>query len=446
MRVLIAAVLVAVAETAHAQKPLAVRQIGALEHVSADSISFKSIATALAMPGGRVMINDVIGRRVVILDSTLSRTTGAADTTGATANAYGSSWATLIRYRGDSALLIAPSTLSMFVLAPSGTTARVMALPRPSDAQLLGGAPGFDTRGRLVYAGSRGTGGILMLNLGMQLLQDGKPTDVMRILQQNSDGGIRVGKFQAESSVVVRVDLESRAVDTAAWVRIPRYTRAINVDDEGRVVSIATTPDPLPVTDQWVVLRDGTVAIMRGRDYHLDWIDLSGKRTSSPKLPFDWQKVSDARKTALIDSAATALQNILDDITASRLGGPARGNGGGSGAGSGRGGGGSDGRRPGQLAPLIAARPNLSDLPDYLPPFEERAVTSDMDDNVWVKTTQMVDNRPVYDVINRRGDLIDRVQLPRYRTIAGFGVGVIYMAVEDSTRAVRLERARLSPH
>ena len=419
------------------------RQIGRLEHVSADSIAFRSISTALPMPGGRVMVNDMTGRRAVILDSTLSRLTPAADTTSATANAYGTSWATLVRYRGDSALLIAPSTLSMLVLAPNGSTAHVLAIPRPNDAQLLGEALGLDTRGRLVYPGSRGTGGILMLNLGMQLLQDGKPTDVMRILQQNSDGGIRVGKFEADSSVVVRVDLESRAVDSAAWVRIPKYIREITVDNEGKVTSIVTTPDPLPVTDQWALLRDGTIAIVRGRDYHIDWVDASGKVMSSPKLPFDWKKVDDARKTALIDSTVADLQKILDDITASRLAGSGRGGAGGSSAGSGRGGGAGDGRRPGQLVPLIAARANLNDLPDYFPPFNERAVTADADDNVWVRTTQTADNRPVYDVINRRGELIDRVQLPAFRTIAGFGPGVIYMAVADRAGAIHLERARV---
>jgi hypothetical protein len=64
--------------------------------------------------------------------------------------------------------------------------------------------------------------------------------------------------------------------------------------------------------------------------------------------------------------------------------------------------------KAGQLAPMIAARPSLADLPDYYPPFQERAVTADMNDNIWVRTTQLTDNRPVYDVISGRGELIDR--------------------------------------
>jgi hypothetical protein len=54
-----------------------------------------------------------------------------------------------------------------------------------------------------------------------------------------------------------------------------------------------------------------------------------------------------------------------------------------------------------------------------------------------------VDGRPVYDIINRKGELIDRVQLPANRVLAGFGAGgVVYLAVRDGATA-HLERARV---
>jgi hypothetical protein len=49
----------------------------------------------------------------------------------------------------------------------------------------------------------------------------------------------------------------------------------------------------------------------------------------------------------------------------------------------------------------------------------------------------------VYDVVNRRGELIDRVKLPPFRVIAGFGPGgIVYMGVRDGT-GTRLERAQV---
>lgn len=430
----------------NAQAAPPIRQIGALERVTPDSFALQSVQIALAMSDGRALINDVRGRRVLLVDSTLAHATVVADTTPATAEAYGSSWATLVRYRGDTALLMVPSTLSMFVIGPTGAIARVMAIPRPDDAQLVAGtwgSPGFDARGRLVYFGGLNVlPGIMMLTKGMQLLQDGKPTPVARALEEHA-GNFWIGKRIFDSSVVVRVDVASHAVDTAAWVRIPRYERDIEVDENGQLAAIETTPDPLPLVDQWALLRDGTLAVVRGRDFHVDWIDAADHATATSKLPFDWKRVDDARKHTLIDSAVAVWQKQFDEVAARRSG--TGGNGGRSGAATGGrgggGGGGPGGRR--ELAPLIAARPALSNLPDYFPPFDEHAVSVDWDDNLWIQTTETAGDRPVYFVVNRRGDLVDRVQLPAYRTIAGFGPGVIYMAVQEKAGNVRLERARI---
>jgi hypothetical protein len=86
---------------------------------------------------------------------------------------------------------------------------------------------------------------------------------------------------------------------------------------------------------------------------------------------------------------------------------------------------------------------DVADVPDYRPPFGQGAVRADRDGNLWIRTNNWVDGRPVYDVVNRRGEIADRVQLPPFRTIAGFGPGVVYMGVQDSTGVTHLERARM---
>jgi len=102
-------------------------------------------------------------------------------------------------------------------------------------------------------------------------------------------------------------------------------------------------------------------------------------------------------------------------------------------------GGGADAAR--NLPPLTMIAP--SDLPDYKPAFAPGATRADTDGNLWIRTSQNVDARPVYDIINRKGELIDRVQLPANRVLVGFGEnGTVYLAVRDGTTA-HLERARL---
>ena len=84
-----------------------------------------------------------------------------------------------------------------------------------------------------------------------------------------------------------------------------------------------------------------------------------------------------------------------------------------------------------------------SELPDYKPPFFAGAVRADLDGNVWVRTipTRKIEGGPVYDVINRDGKLIDRVQVPVGRTIIGFGAGgSVYLVARDAT-TMTLERA-----
>ncbi|HZF73605.1 MAG TPA: hypothetical protein VEZ51_09245, partial [Gemmatimonadaceae bacterium] len=76
-------------------------------------------------------------------------------------------------------------------------------------------------------------------------------------------------------------------------------------------------------------------------------------------------------------------------------------------------------------------------------PFTPGSTRVDIAGNLWIRTSQNVDARPVYDVINSKGEVIDRVQLPANRVLAGFGEnGVVYLAVRDGATA-HLEKARI---
>ena len=86
------------------------------------------------------------------------------------------------------------------------------------------------------------------------------------------------------------------------------------------------------------------------------------------------------------------------------------------------------------------------ELPEYKPPFFSNSVRADADGNLWVLTipTKAVPGGgAVYDVINAKGELTDRVQVPKDRVIVGFGEGgVVYLAVREGTR-LTLEKARV---
>ncbi len=474
-RWLIPVALLATSHVSVAQQPKLppVKPLGKVEVVAAEP--FGSVSTTRALRDGRVLVNDIIGRRVVLLDSALASFTVVADTTSATANAYSSRFAGLIPYKGDSSLFVDPTSLSMLVIDAAGKVGRVMSIPRPNDAtSLIGGpngTPSFDGQGRLVYRASPnfrfGGGGRPGAGAGQR--GGGQPeTRRDGAGRTEGPGGAPFEPPQGPDSLpIVRIELATRAMDTVAHVKVFRPRMTVAQDSGGRM-RVSSIIDPLPITDDWAVLSDGSIAVVRGLDYHIDWVRPDGSRSSSPKIPFQWRHLSDSDKVAFIDSTRTAMEKLRAQFQAQRA---ANGGAGGiippaavDGMAGVMGGApqimifrgeagperrGSDaprGRTEGggavadfSIPPLQFIAPN--ELPDYAPPFTAGAARADMEGNLWIRTTNAVNGGPVYDVIDVKGELVDRVALPTGRVIAGFGPGgVVYMGVREG-RTVRLERA-----
>jgi len=200
--------------------------------------------------------------------------------------------------------------------------------------------------------------------------------------------------------------------------------------------------DPLPVTDEWAITADGTVAVIRGRDYHIDFIDGDGKVAKGPKMAYAWERLTDEAKIALMDSVrlADSLSDLAERQAAANAPKPAASasappvaGGGGMAVGVSR-----DGPRT--PTPYIPAQ----ELPDYRPPFLRAAVRADADNNLWIATTHRgpFGAGVVYDVVNRQGVVVDRVQMQPGRTISGFGPGgVVYISARADSGVI-LERAR----
>ena len=261
-----------------------------------------------------------------------------------------------------------------------------------------------------------------------------------------------------DSGSIVRVDLASRQVDTVAWVRIPRPKIEMDRDTLGNIRP-RVTMNPLPTVDEWAVLADGSVAIVRGHDYHVEFVRPDGTRQSAPKVPFDWQRLTDEDKVAFLDSLQAARERFLasqpapatqPQVSTSRTTGPEGERrvqtmvmaGPGPGAAAAAAGG-------NPLAGMMMSR-NVSfvraeELPDYKPPFFAGSVRADGDGNLWVLTipTKPLAGGSVYDVINGKGELIDRVQIPKDRSIVGFGKGgIVYLAAREGN-TTKLEKAQI---
>lgn len=448
-----ALVLALFTTTASAQTAkVVVRQLPAASATSTEEIA--SIAAVRYLANGNVLVNDQTRHRVILLDKDLRMIKLVADSTSNTNNAYGVGRGGLIAYRGDSTLFLDPVGLSMLVIDPDGKIVRTMAAPRPNDVQFMTipalGQPAFDAQGRLVYR---------MMDFGMRGMRFG------------AGGGPPQMPTPPDSSALVRFDLGTRKLDTLGYFKIPKTNVSVSQDDRGGM-RVNITVNPLPVVDEWTVLSDGTVAFVRGQDYHVDFLDGSGKLTKAEKIPYDWQGMSDDDKLRFLDSAKVALETARRTGgvggMAAIFGGGAPGLGGeprmmtverrGDGpprvetsgpapaanVASKPGAEGAAGKGPetggGNLPPINMV--NASELPDYKPVFSPSSVRADMDGRIWVRTipTKPTPGGAIYDIIDRSGKLVDRVQVPAQTTIAGFGIGgIVFLGVRDST-GIHLQR------
>ncbi|HKS05777.1 MAG TPA: hypothetical protein VJR92_05650 [Gemmatimonadaceae bacterium] len=348
------------------------------------------------LPDGRVLVNDAIKRRLIVFDAKLANFTTIIDSTPGAVNSYGRGSAPMFPYAGDSTIFVDISSQSLLVLDGTGKVVRVTAPPRPSDVIALSAtATAFDGKGRLVYRVT--------------------PRPTPATMMAASRGGT-VNPFIVDSATIVRADFDTRSVDTIARVKVATGNRSesrAGASPEERYMKQII--NPLTWLDDWVVTSDGAVALIRGRDYHIDWIKPDGSTSSSPKMPYDWRRLTDDDKQKIVDSLRIYYDSITklpEMLPTGTMMGP-------------------DGVQRRMVYHLEVAFVPLNEIPDYYPPIRTGSVFADRDGNVWILpyTSAKSQNKGlVYDVVNKDGVLIERVELPEGRSIAGFGRGgVIYM-------------------
>lgn len=468
-----------------------------------------------ALPDGSIFVNDVQRRQLLRFDATLQNVVVVADTAPGALMPYGQRPIGLLPYLGDSSIVVDPATLSMVVLDKNGKTVRVMASPRTNDVNTLSsmnlGSHAFDQRGRLYYRQGTAGGGLpggsmaMMFGNGNDRGGGGGGRGGQGGAGQTGRGGAqsarpagndpalaaRVGALaggqpfggpggrgfnpqnQPDSVPIVRVDFDTRKADTVAYVKVPKNETQMTRGEDG-ATTISIKINPLPQADDWALLNDGTVAIMRVLDFHVDYYRPDGSHVASDKLPFDWKRITDDDRTKLIDSLQTLAKAAAD-----------------------RAGSGGGGFRM-AFEPVAADR-----LPDYYPPIRAGTTLADFEGNLWVlpatsnlsaqlaaqfmgaaggmggrggpagafgapgaargagaapgaaratrDTTRaampaaamgvmaaMMSQPPlVYDIINSAGTMTERVKLPAGRQLIGFGPnGAIFLGAREGRQIV----------
>lgn len=392
----------------HAQPApkIPIRTLAPSTAVSKDSVG--PLVAIRELPNGSVMLNDPYTRRVLLFDAKLSSAKVVIDTIGGAEPGAPAKIQqpalTLIPYLGDSTLYADRVSQSLLVLDGNGKVARVMSIPRANDIGMMAqwgeaGIPGIDSKGRLIYHGTFSA----------------KPA------LKNPDKPWLPGiPQQADSSPVVRADFDTRKIDTLVVLKnsLGAPFKALEEDKDGNVF-MRMYVNLLGVDDQFAVLSDGTAAVLSVHDYHLEFADPDGTRRSAAKMPFDWKPLTDADKQRMRDSVAPDLER-RNNVAPIRINTP-------------------NGPRTGRQ--VFEFLPN-DKFGDYEQPVTTAAMRADRDARLWIlpRTSLGAKGGLLYDVINRKGELVERVQFPPGYVLAGFGEkGVVYIMKLEKNRGL-LER------
>ncbi len=402
--------------------------------------TFTTVSVVRTLSSGQLLVLDIRGQRIALVDPDLRNMRLIADTSGKAPTPF-LGVGGFIPGRGDTTFFVDTRSLALVSIDREGKFGRAMAIPSAaSGAALSGGTrgfPGFDAAGRLVFRGQ---------------------FPIPPLPSVGKDGFVEMPVSDLPHPLV-RLDLTSRVLDTVTSFRAAASQMAFQRDPEGRA-SIYATDNPLPVADDWAVLPNGNITVVRVTDYHVDYYGADGRVRAGPKIPWDWKRLDDGMKIAFIDSVKTNMQRIdpsreyivadskerapaamfglgldgkplssnrgvAEEAAPMMAGPPPRTSGAAASA-------------PPRPRPVFLISPDK--LPDYAPPFAPGAARADGEGKLWIRTSQSFDGASLYHVVDTDGRLVDRVIVPAGRVVVGFGPnGAVYLAVRSGA-GTKLER------
>jgi hypothetical protein len=273
-------------------------------------------------------------------------------------------------------------------------------------------------------SGGRGDGrGMMMIGGSMPTASDAKG----RMYYQGPPFRMTEnGPQSADSVPMIRWDRASGKRDTVTWLRMPPGANQIS-SSGGRSnqqvrVRMGGGP-PFNGADRMLVAPDGRVAIVRHDPYSVDFVSETGQRTRGQPIRYEKQKISEGHKQEWRErqKTATGMQMTVDN----------------------------NGRRSASIGP--AGQTNDPDVwgGEFMPPFLSGGVGAGVlsfsnDGYLWVQRTGPAGQPPTFDVIDRGGNVVQKVVLPKRARLLGFGNGAVYIARLDEDDLQYLQKHRFA--
>lgn len=229
----------------------------------------------------------------------------------------------------------------------------------------------------------------------------------------------------AESVAVMRFEPARGTVDTVAFVRPAKDNAKVTVLAGGPGLTYGSA-NPLTPLDDWVVLSNGQVAVVRGIGYRVDFYTDRAVKTSGPPAKFEPRPVDADVKTEITEQRARQFGSGTPRTGANGQAAPPP---------------------PAAAAELAKQFMNLEPWPANVPAFFRGAAivrANGTSSQVWVLRARIRGSEAThYDVFDELGRIVARVQFPANTRIAAFDARMIYVVRTDADDLQYLQRYRL---
>ncbi|NUQ12798.1 MAG: hypothetical protein HUU26_10815 [Gemmatimonadaceae bacterium] len=350
---------------------------------------FSMVGGAVEIRGGKVIAADAIEMELVVVDFAAGTRTPLGRQ-GSGPGEYRAP-AGIMRLQGDTIWVLDAAQQRVVVFNPDltpGTTFPLLTFDQSTMSALT--APFFNDRRGRIYASA-------------MVIQAGTGGGDMQISLPDSVGLVRVeprGSAGRTELAKLRFPVSGR----------PQISRA------GNAMKYTMAYPGLVASDPWAVFPDGRIAVIRGADYSVFFIDADGKKSSPVRVPYEPIRVTAADQKAELDEARR--QMAEQGKAAQKM-------------------------MPAGFSMDFEMLPPAS-WPANYPPVSPLGALAAPDGRLWVKrATPFRVGREQWDVLDATGRLVARWRLPPRTSIVGVGQGVVYTARTDEDDLRYLQRVEV---
>lgn len=228
------------------------------------------------------------------------------------------------------------------------------------------------------------------------------------------------GPVSSDSAPIIRWNRSSGKRDSLAWLKMPQGATQVSGGRGNMNIRVGGGP-PFAGADAFAVAPDGRVAVVHHEPYSVDFVSETGQRTRGQPIRYDKIRVTEGHKAEWRERAksSTRISMTVDN----------------------------NGRRAATMGPAGNVPDPETWGGDFMPPFLSQTTNVAMFSNdgfLWVQRTGPAGQPPTFDVIDRAGNVVQKVILPKRARLLGFGNGAVYIARLDEDDLQYLQKHRFA--